>query len=450
MLPLALICKSRGDTVTGSDRSYDQGRTPEKFAWLKATGIGLSAQDGSGISKNIDALVVSTAVEASIPDVKAALELGIKIIKRSELLANLFNQADQRIAIAGTSGKSTTTGMIGYVQYHAEKNPTVMNGAVFRDFQTPDTPYATALYGDRHLFVTEADESDGSIALYNPTIAVLNNISLDHKGIDELRSLFTDFVQKAGAAVLNLDNGFVAEIAQKNTSATNMTYGLIYPNARLGAADINTLPDGLTCLIEDRQTGKTSHLRLKLPGLHNLANALACIGVCLLLGLELQQICNLLSGFSGVKRRLEVIGQANGITVIDDFAHNPDKIDATLKTLKEFPGRLHIMFQIHGYNPIKLMHKEFTATFAKHLTAEDTLYIPEVLYLGGTVDKGYTAKDLVEELKQAGINAIWHDKRDEIADKITSTAQTGDRVVVMGARDDTLSNFAKEILNRLS
>lgn len=448
MLPLALILKRQGAEVSGSDRSRDQGRTPEKFAWIAAQGIPLFPQDGSGVSTEFDALVVSTAVEDSIPDVKAAKSAGIKIITRAALLATLFNQAQTRVAVAGTSGKSTTTGMIGYVLQAAGKTPTVMNGAVFRNFQSAENPYATALTGSPDLFVTEADESDGSIALYDPTIAVLNNIALDHKTMDELKTLFTDFIGKAGAAVLNLDNALVAELASPHV-ATAMTYGLEYPNARLSAAKITPGPTGLSCLIEDRTTRQTSTLTLQVPGRHNLSNALACIGTCLLLGLSLNEICTQLAAFTGVKRRLEVVGNKNGITVIDDFAHNPDKIAATLATLKEFPGRLHLIFQIHGYNPIRLMRREFTDVFAKFLGAEDRLYIPEVLYLGGTVDRSVTAKDLVADLVEKGVSAIWHTTRDEILPDMLPTLKNGDRVVVMGARDDTLSDYARGILNRM-
>lgn len=448
MLPLALILKGQGAEVSGSDRSRDQGRTPEKFAWIAAQGISLSPQDGSGVSSALDALVVSTAVEDTIPDVKAAKEAGIKIITRAALLATSFNQAQTRVAVAGTSGKSTTTGMIGYVLFMAGKNPTVMNGAVFRNFQSPDTPYATALTGSADLFVTEADESDGSISLYDPTIAVLNNIALDHKTMDELKALFSDFIAKAGAAVLNLDNALVAELAAPHVDSA-MTYGLEYPNARLTASDIKLNPSGLTCMIEDRTSGQTSGLQLQVPGRHNLSNALACIGTCLLLGLPLAEICSHLGAFNGVKRRLEVVGSKKGVTVIDDFAHNPDKIAATLATLKEFPGRLHLVFQIHGYNPIRLMRHEFAEVFAKFLTPEDRLYIPEVLYLGGTVDRSVTAKDLVADLVVKGVPAIWHSTRDDILPEMLATLQTGDRVVIMGARDDTLSDYARDILSRM-
>lgn len=448
MLPLALILQGQGATVMGSDRSYDQSRTPAKFSWIKEQGIKLSPQDGSGITKDVTALVVSTAVEDSIPDVAAAKKLGIPIIKRAELLAERFNSAETRIAVAGTSGKSTTTGMIGYVLQTAGKNPTVMNGAVFKNFVSDTNPYATALCGSRELFITEADESDGSIAFYNPTIAVLNNIALDHKTMDELIELFSGFVGKADAAVLNLDSQYVADIASHHIE-TAMTYALDYPTARLIAADIVPGGTSVSCTVTDQQTKKSSALNLKVPGRHNISNALACIGTCLLLGLSLDDICKYLGEFTGVKRRMEVVGTKNNITVIDDFAHNPDKISATLSTLKEGPGHLHIIFQIHGYNPIRLMRYEFADVFAKYLGPQDRIYIPEVLYLGGTVDRSVTAQDLVNDINEKGASATWVSKREDALPQIIEAVSPGDRIIVMGARDDTLSEFAREILSRM-
>ena len=448
MFPLALILRRQGATVCGSDRSFDQGRMSEKFSWIQSQGIDLFPQDGSGISTDLTALVVSTAVEDSIPDVKSAKEKGVPIITRAQLLAQIFNTAETRIAIAGTSGKSTTTGMIGYVLQMAGKAPTVMNGAVFRNFQTEQTPYATALSGSPDLFITEADESDGSIALYDPTIAVLNNIALDHKTMPELIALFNGFVGKAGAAVLNLDNSYVAEIAAHHIE-TSITYALDYPTARLQATAIKPGAGGSTCTIIDQKANLSSSLTLQVPGRHNISNALACIATCLLLGLSLDEICGHLAGFTGIKRRMEVIGTQNGVTVIDDFAHNPDKIAATLATLKESPGRLLMVFQIHGYNPIRLMRREFADVFQKYLLADDVLMIPEVLYLGGTVDRSVTAKDLVSDMTDRGLQAEWFATRPDILPALLSKARTGDRIVIMGARDDTLSDFARETLGQL-
>jgi UDP-N-acetylmuramate--alanine ligase len=180
MLPLALILKGHGATIAGSDRSRDQGRTPEKFAWLESLGIRLFPQDGSGIASPEQVLVASAAVEDSVPEVVRAKELGCPRMSRAELLARLFNAAESGIAIGGTSGTSTVTGMTGWILARAGRDPTIMNGAVMKNLVAPDAPFASARVGGGGAFVAEVDESDGSIALYRPKVAVLGNISLDH------------------------------------------------------------------------------------------------------------------------------------------------------------------------------------------------------------------------------------------------------------------------------
>src|SRR3954464_5054286 len=206
MLPLACILRASGAEVAGSDRSLDQGRVGEKFAFLERQGISLFPQDGSGLTSADQILVASAAVEDSVPDIAAARRLGAERLTRAELLAHLFNDAALSIGVAGTSGKSTVTGMIAWILHEAGREPIVMNGAVMKNFATPDTPFASALAGRGDLFVSEVDESDGSIALFRPTIAVLNNVTLDHKTMDELRALFLGFLEKAQTAIVNRDD----------------------------------------------------------------------------------------------------------------------------------------------------------------------------------------------------------------------------------------------------
>ncbi|MGZ8361582.1 MAG: Mur ligase domain-containing protein, partial [Allosphingosinicella sp.] len=206
MMPLALIVQGRGGDVAGSDRTLDQGRLAPKFDYLRARGIPLFPQDGSGIVESGQVLVTSAAIEDSVPDVVRAKAIGATRVNRPELLAELFNAAPSGIAVGGTSGKSTVTGMIGWILHAIGRDPTVMNGAVMKNFVSADALFASALVGSGDVFVSEVDESDGSIALYRPKVAVLNNISLDHKSLDELRHLFGDFAAKAEAVVVNLDD----------------------------------------------------------------------------------------------------------------------------------------------------------------------------------------------------------------------------------------------------
>ena len=205
MLPLAMLLNDAGATVAGSDRALDQGRIGAKFDYLAAQGIGLFPQDGSGLVSGSQILVASAAIEDTVPDVARANALGCKRMTRAELLAELFNASPARIAVGGTSGKSTVTGMIGWIMAECGRDPTIMNGAVMKNFARPDAPFISSRSGDGSsgggLFVSEVDESDGSIALFHPTIAVLNNVSLDHKTLEELHALFGDFVAKGDVAI---------------------------------------------------------------------------------------------------------------------------------------------------------------------------------------------------------------------------------------------------------
>ena len=186
-----------------------------------------------------------------------------------------------------------------------------------------------------------------------------------------------------------------------------------------------------------------------MPGLHNVANALAALSVAKACGVPLAEAAAHLGAFSGIRRRLEVVGTANGITVIDDFAHNPDKIAATLETMHAFPGRLLLMFQPHGYGPIRLMRNELVACFANGLRDEDVLVMPEPVYFGGTVDRSVGSRDIIGDIERRGRKAFAFPDRAACGDALVELARPGDRIVVMGARDDSLSQFARELLERL-
>lgn len=449
MLPLALIVQARGGRVAGSDRALDQGRTAPKFDFLRASGVSLYPQDGSGVASAEQIVVVSAAVEESVPDVVAARRVGAAIITRAELLASLFNAAPLSIGVAGTSGKSTTTGMIGWILHATGRDPTIVNGAVMKNFVTPDAPFASALVGHGGPFVSEVDESDGSIARFAPTIAVVNNIAWDHKPLEELRGLFADFVAKAQTAVLNLDNAETAALARGVASGKALTYSLTDPGADLLARALVPAPDGIGFEVVERATGQTASLRLRAPGAHNVANALAALCAARACGVGQSEAAAALSGFSGIRRRLEWVGEAGGVTVIDDFAHNPDKIGATLTTLHAFPGRLLVLFQPHGFGPLRLMRRAFVEAFASGLTEDDILVMPDPVYFGGTTDRSVASADIAGDIQRQGRQAEAFPDRAACGERLLDLAQPGDRIVVMGARDDTLSSFAEDLVARL-
>src|SRR5580698_233938 len=442
MLPLALILREQGVRVAGSDRALDQGRTGAKFDYLRARGIALFPQDGSGVTDPKQIVVASAGVEDTVPDIRVARALGAGIVTRAGLLADLFNAAPMSIGVAGTSGKSTTTGMIGCVLKAVGRDPTVMNGAVMTNFVSSDAPFASALVGTSGIFVSEVDESDGSIALYSPKIAVVNNISLDHKSMEELRTLFRDFTAKAETAVLNLDNEETAALV--STARRAITYSIAGGDADLIARNIEPAPDGIAFDVSGIK------IKLQVPGRHNVANALAALAAARAAGVPLTEAAVALERFSGTRRRMEIRGTANGAIVIDDFAHNPDKIAATLSTLHDFPGRLLVMFQPHGFSPLAKMRAEFIDCFTRHLSPGDVLLMPEPVYFGGTTTRSVTSEDIAAGVRAAGHEALALADRDACGKALLERARPGDRIVVMGARDDTLAQFADDIVGSLA
>jgi UDP-N-acetylmuramate--alanine ligase len=448
MMPLAMILAGTGAKVAGSDRTRDQDRLPAKFADLRAKGVALFPQDGSGIVSDRQIVVASAAVESTVADIVAADAVGATRMSRADLLARLFNAAALPIGVAGTSGKSTVTGMIGWILHETGLDPTVMNGAVMKNFASADAPFASALVGAGEAFVSEVDESDGSIALYWPRIAVLNNVSLDHKSLDELRTLFGDFIARAATAVINLDNGDGAALAMTLPPERRLTFRI--GDAPGDAADLVALglverPFGVDFSLSERGAAPVA-VSLQVPGRHNVSNALAAIGAVRAAGVPLAEAARAIGGFTGLRRRMDLVGTADDIAVIDDFGHNPDKIAATLDTLHAFPGRLLVLFQPHGYGPLKVMRRELVATFAGKLGPDDLLVLPDPVYQGGTVARDVTSADIVADIAATGRAALHIPARAAAAAHLVAQARPGDRIVVMGARDDTLSQLAADML----
>ena len=449
MLPLALILRGLGASVAGSDRGRDQGRTPEKFAWLESLGLALHPQNGSGIVSSDQILVASAAIEDSVPEIVAARALGCPRLSRAEVLAALFNRAERSIAIAGTSGKSTVTGMVGWILTEAGRDPTIMNGAVMKNFVAPDAPFASARVGSGADFVAEVDESDGSIALYRPTIGLLGNVSLDHKSLDELRELFGNFCATCGAVAINADDDESMALAPR--AARVLTFGL-GPEAMI-AADPGSIREGATGIaaqVIDRRSGAAHALALQVPGRHNLMNALAALAAADLAGVPLPLAIAALGRFAGLARRFDIVGTSpGGITVIDDFGHNPEKVAATLDTLRAHPGRVIALFQPHGYGPLRQMGAELAEVLATRLDPPDEVILTDPVYFGGTVDRSVGSERIVALINAAGGDARHIAARADAADAIAAIARPGDRIVIMGARDDTLSTFARDLLRRL-
>lgn len=442
MSALAQVLKTKGYDVSGSDRSFDQGKDAQNKKALEELGIKIFEQNGDAICPDTDCLYVSTAVEDTIPDVKKALDLGISIKKRSDLLAEIFNAAKYGIAVGGTSGKTTVTAMLGFVLDEIKLNPTMINGGLLKNYASAKGIPNVILNQNSKFCVIEADESDGSIEKYTPYIGVVNNITIDHKPIEELQTLFANFVQKASkGAVINFDCINSKPLTTKNKNI--VTFSVKNPDADIYLSNIKPLADGISYRFDNQQ------YKLQLTGAFNVANAACVLSVCKLLNLDLHQVASCLAKFLGTKRRLDIIGTKNNITVIDDFAHNPDKVAASMSALKDYEGRLLLMFQPHGFSPMRMMGKAIMESFAKFMQKDDILFIPEIFYAGGSVKKDISSNDLVNYAKSLNVNANFYQSRDEIKAQIVKIAKPHDRIIIMGARDNSLPDFCADILKEL-
>lgn len=441
MSALAQVLKFKNNDVCGSDRSFDQNKDLKNKQALMDMGIKIYPQDGSMIDETLSVLYASTAVEDTVADIKRAKELNIPIKHRSILLEEIFSSHPYNIAVGGTSGKSTVTAMIGYILDKAQKKPLVINGALLKNYEnTTGLPNVILNNGD--YCVIEADESDGTIEKYHPYISVINNISLDHKSIAELQTLFANFASRAKQGVVYNHDCPNSSIL-KNINSNTISFSIKDSSANFFASNIKTTPNGTLYTYDNKE------YKLNLIGRFNVANAMCAVACCFLANIDPHTSCKILEDFLGTKRRLEVLGSKNNITVIDDFAHNPDKISASLSALKSYSGRLIVMFQPHGFAPMRMMGKEIINSFAKNFDSNDILLIPEIFFAGGTVKRDISSKDLVNYAKELNVNAIFFEQRSEITQHILSIASPNDRIVLMGARDNSITTMGYNILENI-
>jgi len=429
MSALAQFLARKGAPVSGSDRSFDRGLFPESRAQLEALGITLHPQDGSGV-EGAGTVVLSTAIEPSIPDVAEAQRLGVTLLHRSEVLAALV-ATHRSIAITGTSGKSTTVAMVFEILKGLGQDPGLITGGDLRALQA-EGHWGNAWAGESDLLVLEADESDGSVVRYQPALGVVLNLQKDHKAEDEVLEMFRTFR-------LNCREHLVV--------AASPDLADLHPGAiTFGPGSSWTLE-----AFEDTEAGSRFQVRgvafeLPVPGRHNAENALAALATCAALGLSLEAMVAPLARFQGVARRFQEVGTARGITVVDDFGHNPAKVAASLATAASRSRRVLAVFQPHGYGPLRFLRTEFVRAFAASLRPQDRLLFLPVFYAGGTVNPTPTSEEVVCDLVRLGSPAEAVADRAALVARIAAEAREGDLVIVMGARDPSLSALCREIL----
>lgn len=439
MSAIAQYLRGIGKNVSGSDRYFLPDTPNETKTKLEAEGIQCFLQDGSGITPETDLVVVSTAIEDTVYEVQKAKELNINILKRSQVLA-LISESKKTIAVGGTSGKSTTSAMIFDILQFAGLEPSIISGAGLTSI-IREGKIGNAKVGAGEWLVIEADESDGSIVQYHPEIGLLLNIDKDHQEIDELMQIFSTFrYNTKDIFISNQSNKLAAAISKnlKNDFSTS-------EETEAGFISRNFLQKGFEISFEVNNT----EVKLHTVGRHNMENALAAIAVVHHLGVSAEVAAQALLKYEGIYRRHQVIGEKNGVILIDDYAHNPAKCAASIAACQPVAPKVIAWFQPHGYKPTRFLRADFVKEIAAVLRPQDEIWMSEIFYAGGSAVKDISAADLIEDLCTLGRNAFFVEDRNQLVEALKPHFTGNDVLLLMGARDPGLEKFAGEVWEKL-
>ncbi|MDN3608101.1 UDP-N-acetylmuramate--L-alanine ligase [Kaistella yonginensis] len=438
MSAIAQYLKGIGKEVSGSDRYFHSGEYNKTKEQLESENIHCFLQDGSGITEKTDLIVVSTAIEDTVYEVQKANELGIPIIKRSELLA-IIAQSKKTIAVAGTSGKSTTSAMLYQILLDADFAPSIISGAGLTSI-IKEGKIGNAAVGKGEWLIIEADESDGSIVQYKPEIGLLLNIDKDHQEIDELIDLFTVFKN-------NTNSLFV--VNQSNTLARSLSvnfendFGFEDRNAGYSAENFQQVELTLTFTVRDQK------FQMNSLGQHSVENATAAIAIANQIGIDMQTCAASLAKYEGIYRRHQILGHKNGVWVIDDYAHNPAKCAASIKACQPLANKVIAWFQPHGYGPTRFLKDDFIEEISTALRPQDEIWMSEIFYAGGTAVKDISANDLILGIQENGKIAHFVEDRSNLLEALKPRLNSGTVLLLMGARDPSLENFCKNLFDQL-
>ena len=436
--PLEQIMIHKGYSVYGSDYGFDIGKDADRKLALEQAGVKIFPQDGSVIDKDTEYLCVSAALKEDNPDIKKARQLGIPVKFRSDLLLEILSSYRYGIAVGGTAGKTTVTAMIGYILDVLGKKPCMVNGGALCNY--PDKiGIPNYIYNEGDYCVIEADESDGSIQKYHPFIGIINNISHDHTSLEKLFEYFGNFASHSQNLVLNLDFPNHAKITHSNLT----TFSLNNPQADFYADNITLNPASIEYTLQG------ARYSLPLIGRFNVANALAAIAACSIIGISPHDAAHALENFRGVKARLEKMGAVDNINVFHDFAHNPSKIEASLLALKSSPGRVIAMYQPHTPFSARNTGDETAAVIARVLSDEDIIIMQEIYELT-PADTDISSTHIIEKIKANGHeNAHFLPHKDDTLAFVLARSRAGDKIVIMGAHDNSLADFSRQIVYEL-
>ena len=431
MSAIAQYLQGIGKEVSGSDRFFKPGEPNETKEKLEAEGIGCFVQDGSGIHAGTDLVVVSTAVEDTVEEVQKARQMNIPIIRRSELLA-IIASSKKTIAVGGTSGKSTTSAMLFDILEYAGLQPSIISGAglisIIREGRI-----GNAKVGKGEWLVIEADESDGSIVQYKPEIGLVLNVDKDHKEIDVLMEVFTRFRENSRRFIVNQSHPLARQLSQDSSC----DFSINEIPAGYQAKDFIQLGMSISFRIQEIP------FHLQLAGRHNMENAVAAATVAAETGVSLQTSAQALAKYEGIYRRHQLLGKKNGVYLIDDYAHNPVKCAAAIEACQPIANKVIAWFQPHGYGPTKFLRTDFVKEIAQVLRDEDEIWMSEIFYAGGTATKDISSGDLINDLQALGKKAFFVEDRNKLLQAVRPHFTHDCVLLLMGARDPSLEQFAK-------
>jgi UDP-N-acetylmuramate--alanine ligase len=439
MSAIAQYLSGIGKNISGSDRYFLPGVFNETKEKLEAENIKCFLQNGEGITAQTDLIVVSTAVEDTVPEVQKAKQLNIPIIKRSELLA-MIAASKKTIAVGGTSGKSTTSAMLFDILKYAGMQPSIISGAGLVSI-IKEGKIGNAKVGAGEWLVIEADESDGSIVQYHPEVGLLLNIDKDHQEIDELMSIFGTFKSNTKTLFVvnqsnHLSKKLSANIQQDFSTDENSDAEYIAKNFKQAGLSISFIIHNSSFIINT-------------VGKHNMENALAASCVANQLGVDLDICAAALKNYEGIYRRHQILGNKNGVWLIDDYAHNPAKCAASIAACQHIAPKVIAWFQPHGYGPTRFLRHDFVKEIAAILRPEDEIWMSEIFYAGGTAVKDISANDLITDIKVLDKNAFFVEDRNHFLETARPHFTNDCVLLLMGARDPSLETFGKMVWGEL-
>ena len=427
MSGLAQVLLDRGFTVSGSDTrpSLLTRSLEEKGARI------FYGQRASNLSGQPDAVVYTAAISPENPEYQEALARSIPMLTRAQLLGQIMRGYANSIAVAGTHGKTTTTSMLAHILLAGDCDPTISVGGILPAIG------GNIRVGQSDTFLTEACEYTNSFLSFFPTVEIILNMDADHldffKDIEDIRNSFTRFAHLLppdGTLIINHDTPCHEQVTQ-GLECQVISYGL-EQDADYTASDITWDKYGHASFTVRYQGKKLGVFYLKVPGLHNVSNALAAIAAARVLGLETDVIIKGLGSFTGTRRRFEYKGQVGEVTVIDDYAHHPTEIDATLKAARAYPHhRLWCVFQPHTYTRTKALLHEF----AQALSQADEVVLADIYAAREHNDVGVSSEDLQALIRELGVPCAYFPTFDEIEEYLLANCENKDLILTMGAGD---------------